>query len=155
MARSTAATVDGYLQQLPEDRRAVVSAMRDLIRKHLPPGYDEKMNWGMISYEIPLERYRNTYNGHPLAYIALAAQKNYYALYLMGIYQKGGLDQWLRGEFAKAGKKLDMGKSCLRFRKLEDLPLDLIARVVAGTPPEKYIAAYEASRSGGQATSDE
>ena len=146
MARSTAATVDGYLQQLPEDRRAVVSAMRELIRKHLPPGYEEKMNWGMISYEIPLERYTNTYNGQPLGYVALAAQKNYYALYLLGTMMDKKQDQWLKREFEKAGKKLDMGKSCLRFKKLEDLPLDVIGQVIANTPPDEYIAVYEAAR---------
>lgn len=146
MPKSAAATVENYLQELPPERRAVVSSLRDLIRKHLPPGYRETMNWGMISYEIPLERYRNTYNGQPLGYLALAAQKNYYALHLFGVYQEGGRDSWLKREFEKAGKKLDMGKSCLRFRKLDDLPLEVIARAVASTPPEKFIAAYEQAR---------
>ena len=125
---------------------AVVSAVRDLIVRSLPAGYQERMNWGMISYEIPLERYPNTYNGQPLGVAALAAQKNHYALYLMCVYQDSEQERRLREEFERAGKKLDMGKSCLRFRRLEDLHLDAIAGVVAETPPERFIAIYEESR---------
>jgi hypothetical protein len=151
MVKSAAPSVDAYLDTLPQERREVISAIRDLIREHLPTGYQEKINWGMISYEIPLERYTNTYNGQPLGYIALAAQKNYNVLYLMGAYMEAGRDDWLRREFEKAGKKFDMGKSCLRFRKLDDLPLDVIAKVVASTPPDRFIAKYEEAR--GQARS--
>ena len=146
MARSNATTVQEYLDELPDDRRAVVAAIRELILRHLPAGYRESMNWGMISYEVPLERYPNTYNGQPLGYIALAAQKNYYALYLMGVYQDAGQESWLKEQFKQAGKKFDMGKSCLRFRRLEDLPLEAIGQVVASISPEEYIARYEANR---------
>ena len=146
MAKSKADTVDEYIRELPEERRQVITKVRDLIRRHLPKGYQETMNWGMISYEIPLERYTNTYNGQPLGYVALAAQKNYYALYLLGTMMDKKQDQWLKREFEKAGKKLDMGKSCLRFKQLEDLPLDVIGQVIANTPPEEYIAVYEAAR---------
>jgi hypothetical protein len=147
MARSSATTVEHYLAELPAERRDVVSAVRDVVRRNLPRGFQERMNWGMISYELPLERYPNTYNGQPLSYAALAAQKNYYALYLMNAVQDSEQEAFLRDAFRKAGKKLDMGKSCLRFKRLDDLPLDAIARVVASTPPEKFIAQYEASRS--------
>ncbi len=143
MARSNAATVQEYLDELPEERRAVVSAVRDVVLRNLPRGYREVMNYGMISYEIPLERYPDTYNGQPLSYASLAAQKNHYALYLMCVYGSPELEAWLREEFNKAGMKLDMGKSCLHFRKLEDLPLEAIGRVVARVAPEKYIARYE------------
>jgi hypothetical protein len=146
MVTSAAATVQAYLNELPEDRRAVVSAVRDVIVRHLPAGYREAMTWGMISYEIPLERYRDTYNGQPLSYVALAAQKNHFALYLMCVYGDPKQSAWLKEQFKEAGKKLDMGKSCVRFRRLEDLPLDVIGQVVAKTPPEKYIARYEAIR---------
>ncbi|HEX2092862.1 MAG TPA: DUF1801 domain-containing protein [Longimicrobiaceae bacterium] len=146
MASSSAATVEEYLRELPEDRRTVVSRVREVILRSLPHGYRESMSWGMISYEIPLERYPDTYNGRPLGYVALAAQKNHYALYLMGVYGDPEQETRLREEFRKAGKKLDMGKACLRFRKLEDLPLDAIGQVVAGIPPEGFIARYEASR---------
>jgi hypothetical protein len=146
MVTSRAATVEEYLSSLPEERREVVSAVRDLVLRNLPDGYAESMAWGMIGYGIPLARYRNTYNGQPLAYAAIAAQKNYYSLYLMGIYGDPERAAWLGEEFRKAGKKLDMGKACIRFRKLDDLPLEAIGRAVAAVTPEKYIAYYEASR---------
>jgi hypothetical protein len=146
MARSNAATVQEYLDELPGDRRSVVSAVREVILRNLPPGYREAMSWGVISYEVPLERYPDTYNGQPLGYIALAAQKNHFALYLMCVYHNAEREAWLRREFKKAGKKLDLGKSCLRFRRLEDLPLDVIGQVAAWLTPEEYIARYEAIR---------
>jgi Domain of unknown function (DU1801) len=146
MARSHAATVEEYLDSLPEDRRAVVAAVREVILKNLPAGYQETMNWGMISYEIPLERYPKTYNKQPLSYAALAAQKNYFVLHLMAVYGSPEQAAWFREEFRKAGKKLDMGKACVRFRKLDDLPLEVIGQVIARTPPEMYIAYYEATR---------
>ena len=146
MAGSDAATVAEYLDELPDERRAVVSAVREVILEHLPEGYEETMNWGMISYEIPLERYPDTYNGQPLSYVGLAAQKRHYALYLMSVYQDPAQEAWLKDVFEEAGKKLDMGKSCLRFKKLEDLPLEAIGRLVAGTGPDQFIARYEASR---------
>ena len=149
MASTTAQTVEAYLDELPPDRRAVISTLRDTIRKKLPKGYRETINWGMIAYELPLERYPDTYNGQPLMYAALAAQKNHYAVYLTGLYQDPEDEKRFRAEFARAGKKLDMGKSCVRFKKLEDLPLDVIGRTIASTPPEKFIKRYEASRKKG------
>ena len=146
MVRSKASTVQEYLEELPSDRRSVVSEVRQLILANLPEGYAESMNWGMISYEIPLERYPDTYNGQPLSYIALTAQKRHYSLYLNGVYQNADQEAWLREGFEKAGKKLDMGKSCLRFKKLEDVPLDVIAQVIASTSPDQFIARYEESR---------
>ncbi|MBK8985423.1 MAG: DUF1801 domain-containing protein [Chloroflexi bacterium] len=134
------------MAELPEGQRQVVTAVRDLIRRNLPDGYAESMNWGMISYEIPLADYPKTYNKQPLTYISLAAQKNHYALYLMGLYQDQLQTEWLKEAYEQMGKKLDMGKSCVRFRKLEDLPLDLIAQVVASMPPADFIAQYEMSR---------
>ena len=146
MARSTAETVQRYLEELPDERRAVIAAVREIILRNLPEGYQETMGWGTITYAIPLERYPTTYNGQPLGYVALAAQKNYFALYLLGVYSNAGQEKWLRQAFAEAGKKLDMGKSCLRFRKLDDVPWDVIGQIVASTSPEEYIARYEAVR---------
>jgi hypothetical protein len=146
MARSEAATVPAYLKELPADRRAIISAVRDVIRRNLPPGYREVMNWGMICYEVPLERYPDTYNHQPLCYAAVAAQKNHSAVYLPCNYQDPRQEAWLREEFKKAGKKLDMGKSCLHFRRLEDLPLDVIGQVIARTPVDAFIAFYERVR---------
>jgi hypothetical protein len=146
MTSSSAATVREYLTALPSGRGQVVAAVREVILRHLPDGYAESMNWGMISYEIPLARYPETYNGQPLSYVALAAQKNYFSLYLMGVYQDSKQERWLRDGFKRAGLRLDMGKSCVRFRKLDDLPLDVIGRVVASTSPAQFIARHELSR---------
>ena len=149
MASSRATTVDAYLNELPPERRTVISTLRDTIRKKLPKGYEEKMNWGMITYEIPLERYPDTYNDQPLMYAALAAQKNHYAVYLTGLYRDSAEEREFREAFAKAGKKLDMGKSCVRFRKLEDIPLEAIGKAIASMPPEKFIESYKAGRKKG------
>ena len=143
---SDAATVKEYLDSLPEDRREAISAVRDVILKHLPEGYQETMNWGMICYEVPLERYPATYSKQPLMYAALASQKNYCSLYLTAVYQDKSAEEWLRTEFASAGKKLDMGKSCVRFKKLEDLPLEAIGRAIARTPVDAFLKMYERSR---------
>lgn len=149
MASSTAQTVDEYLAELPPERRTVVSTLRDLIVRSLPHGYEETVAWGMISYGVPLTRYPKTYNGQPLGYVALAAQKNHYSLYLMGVYGDPAREAWLREQFETAGKRLDMGKACVRFRKLEDLPLDAVAKLVASISPDEYIAIYERSRTPG------
>jgi len=146
MPRSSATTPEAYLAELPSERRADIAAVRDVIRKNLPEGYGESMNWGMISYGVPLERFANTYNKQPLCYVGLAAQKNYNALYLMRVYGDKEQEKRLRDAFKKAGKKLDMGKSCVRFRKADDLPLDTIGEIVASTPVDTWIAVYESSR---------
>jgi hypothetical protein len=146
MPKTLAASVNAYLAELPEDRRAAVSAVREVIRKNLPKGYEEVINWGMITYQIPLERYSETQNGQPLCYAALASQKNHMAVYLMCVYGSKEIEAWFRDEFRKAGKKLDMGKSCVRFKKLEDLPLNVIGKAVKRVSPKAYIAHYEAVR---------
>jgi hypothetical protein len=146
MASSRAATVSAYLKELPADRRRVVSAVRDVVLRHLPKGYRESMRFGMISYEVPLETFPETYNGQPLTYAGLAAQKSHYALYLMGAYADPKVEKALASGFRKRGRKLDMGKSCLRFRQLDDLPLDVIGSVVASMPVERMIALAEKSR---------
>ncbi|HKV73025.1 MAG TPA: DUF1801 domain-containing protein [Gemmatimonadales bacterium] len=148
MVQSAAQTVQGYLAELPADRRAIISKMRATVRRHLPKGYKETMGWGMISYGIPLSRYPDTYNGQPLCYAALAAQKNFNALYLMCVYGDPKRRAKLQQGFKDIGKKLDMGKSCIRFQKAEDLPLDVIGELIAGVSPEKYIEFYEKSREG-------
>lgn len=145
MASGSATTVAKYLASLPAERRTVVAAVRKLVLKHLPAGYEETMGWGMISYGIPLATYPDTYNGQPLCYAALAAQKSHYALYLMGPYSDSKQVAALEKAFAKIGKRMDMGKSCLRFKRLEDLPLEAIGKVIASAPPKKYIAIYEKS----------
>jgi hypothetical protein len=146
MARSEAKTPDEYLAELPEPRREVVSRIRDVILENLPEGFEETMNWGMIAYEVPLERYPDTYNGKPLLYMALAAQKNHFAVYTSGVYMNPEGEAWVKGEFEAAGKKLDMGKSCIRFKKLEDLPLEVIGKIAANHSVDDFIAGSEAAR---------
>jgi Domain of unknown function (DU1801) len=144
--QSDATTVEGYLASLPEDRRAAIGAVRDTILQHLPDGYEEGIQHGMLGYYIPLERYPDTYNGQPLGVAALASQKNYMSLYLNCVYSDEEQQAWFEQRWAQTGKKLDMGKSCVRFKRLDDLPLDVVGEAIARVPPEDFIAAYERSR---------
>ena len=146
MVSSRARTVKAYLKELPADRRAVVSKLRSVIRRHLPAGYQETMNWGMIAYQVPLERYPETYNGEPLLYAAVAAQKRHYSLYLTSVYQQNALEKRLRAAFDRAGKKLDMGKSCIRFKTLEDLPMEALGEIVGSVSVEEFLKNYEKAR---------
>jgi len=141
--KSRAKTAEQYLRQLPTDRRKAISAVRKGILKNLPHGYEEFMNWGMITYAIPLKSYPNTYNNQPLCYAALASQKNHMAVYLTNVYGDKPTERWFRQSYKAAGKRLDMGKSCVRFRKLEDLPLDVISKAVSRTSVKAYIRHYE------------
>lgn len=146
MVQSKATTVKQYLDELPDDRRKAIAEIRKVICKNLPRGYDEVMRWGMICYEIPLKRYPDTYNKQPLMYAALASQKNHLAIYLTHVYQCPKTSAWLKDAFAKAGKKLDMGKSCIRFKKLDDLPLEVIGEAVGRQSVDQFIAFYEKAR---------
>lgn len=139
--QSPLSSPDEYIASLPDDRREAMTTLRALIKKHLPKGYEEAMQYGMLSYYIPLSRYPNTYNGQALVYVALASQKHYMSLYLMSVY--GEQESDFREKYKATGKKLDMGKSCLRFKSLDDLPLELIAETIAAVTPERYIAYYE------------
>ena len=146
--QSDATTAEEYLSELDDDRRGAVSAVRDVILANLPDGYEEVMQYGMISYVVPLSVLADTYNGQPLMYIALASQKQYMSLYLTNVYGDESVEKWFKERYLATGKKLNMGKSCVRFRKLDDLPLDLVAEVVARTPIEEFVNIYHASRSG-------
>jgi uncharacterized protein YdhG (YjbR/CyaY superfamily) len=144
--QSQATTVEQYLAELPDDRRAALEEVREVILANLPEGYQESMNWGMISYEIPLERYPGSYNKKPLGYAALASQKNHMAVYLMNIYGSEDSAASFEAQYRATGKRYDVGKSCVRFRTIEDLPLELIGRTIAETSVDQYIARYEAAR---------
>ncbi len=146
MVSSSAKTVDAYLASLTPERREVISAMRSLVLKNLPKGYFEGMDYGMISYSVPLSRFPETYNGHALMYASLAAQKKFNSIYLMGVYGDEARAKRFKHGFAKAGKKLDAGKSCIRFKTIDDLALDAIAESIASMPVDDYIALYERSR---------
>ncbi len=146
MVTSKATTVEEYISELPDERTNDIKAVRNLIIENLPKGYVETMQYGMITYVIPIERYPNTYNGLPLGYISLASQKNYMALYLMNVYGNKDAESNFKNRYIASGKKLDMGKSCVRFKKLEDLPLDLIGETIAMTSVDDFIGVYEESR---------
>jgi len=144
--RSDATTVDEYLSELPEDRGAAMSLVRAVILANLPGGYEETMNWGMITYQVPLNYHPDTYNGQPLMYAALASQKNHMAVYLTGVYADAAAREGFLEEYRSTGKPLDMGKSCVRFRRLDDLPLDVVGRAVAAFDPDDFIALVEQAR---------
>ena len=145
-AKPKATTVDRYLKSLPAGKRETLTKVRELVKENLPDGYQEVVEFGSICYVIPLDEYPDTYNGRPLAYAGIAAQKNHYAIYLMGAYADPAQVEKLEKAFAKAGKKFDMGKSCLRFKDLDDIPADAVGKVIAATPPKKFIKQYEAGR---------
>ncbi|WP_017626953.1 DUF1801 domain-containing protein [Nocardiopsis chromatogenes] len=149
MVQSGAATPEEYLAELGEERRAVLAEVRRVVLENLPEGYAEAVDYGMIGYHVPLERYPKTHNGRPLGYAALAAQKNHNALYLMGVY--GPEQDEFRAEWLAAGKRLDMGKACVRFKRLDDVPLDVVGRWVARWPVDAFIARHERLRARGGA----
>jgi len=136
--RSNATSVEQYLSELSPERRTAIEAVRKVILDNLPPGYEEAMNWGMITYQVPLSIYPDTYNKKPLMYAALASQKNHMAVYLIGIYIEEGMKKRFVEEYVATGKKLDMAKSCVRFKKLEDLPLPVIGKVIAAHGVESF-----------------
>ncbi len=145
--QSKAKTAAEYLSDLPDNRLEAIETVRDVILENLPEGFEEVMNWGMITYQVPLSRYPNTYNKKPLMMAALASQKNHMAVYLTGVYA----DQASRAKFTAAykdtGKRMDMGQSCVRFRKLEDLPLELIGQAIAEYSVDEFVALNERVRS--------
>jgi hypothetical protein len=144
--QSSAKTVDEYLKSLPADRREAISAVRRVILANLPEGYEECMSYGMIGYVVPHRIYPKGYHcdpSLPLPYANLASQKNHMALYLMCCYGDKATDQWFREAWVAAGKKLDMGKSCVRFKKLEEVSLEVIGQIIARVPVKNYIARME------------
>ncbi|MSQ07194.1 MAG: DUF1801 domain-containing protein [Dehalococcoidia bacterium] len=146
MVKSAATTPEAYLSALPQERQQTIAALRQIVLDNLPARYAEAMRWGGLCYEVTLERYPKTYNKQPLMYAALASQKNYCSLYLTAVYMEQSAEAWLRAEFARADKKLNMGKSCVRFKKLDDLPLDAIGRAIASTSVDAFLTVYERSR---------
>jgi hypothetical protein len=145
-ARPKVTTPAGYLASLPPERRKVIAAVRAVIRRRLPKGYVEAFNWGMLSYQIPLSRYPDTYNKQPLMYLALAAQKNHYAFYTTNVRGDKTLLAKVQAGFKAAGRKLDMGGGCIRFKALEDLPLTIVGEITAATSVAAKIKAARAAR---------
>jgi len=141
-------TVEEYLAELPPDRRDAIQAVRQVILKNLPGGYEEGIQYGMIGYYVPHSIYPAGYHcdpRQPLPFAALASQKNYMSLYLMCVYGAPEHENWFRDAWLKTGKKLNMGKSCVRFKKIDDVPLDVIGKAVKRVPVKKFIEHYEAA----------
>src|SRR3954468_8367726 len=144
-----ASTVAEYLAALPADRRAALTAVRKVINDKLPKGYEEGMQFGMIGWYIPLSTYPAGYGENkkvPLPLVALASQKSGMVLHFLCFYGHPTLSTWFTSEYKKSGKKLDMGKGCVRFNKLDDLPLDVVGRTIARVPVKEHIANYQAAR---------
>ena len=140
---SKAITVEQYLNELPNDRKEAMSIVRQTIVENLPDGYNEVMNWGMITYEVPLESYPNTYNGKPLMYAALASQKNHMSVYLTGYYMSPNVRDKFEKAYKNSGKRFDAGKSCIRFKKVDDLPLELLGKTIASLDVNEFIEIVE------------
>jgi hypothetical protein len=146
MVSRNVASVPDYLAALPPDRRTAIAAVRKVIRAHLPAGYEEGPLYGMIGYYVPLNRFPDTYNGQPLCLAGLASQASYMSLYLMCVYGDAKLRASFERGFRAAGKKLNMGKSCVRFKSVDELPLDVIGKAIAAVSVDRYIADYKAAR---------
>jgi hypothetical protein len=147
MAKS-AKTVKEYMAGLPADRRQALEAVWKVFLENIGPGYEERMEYGMPGFCVPHSIYPAGYHCDPkipLPFAGMASQKNYMSIYLMCQYFSAEEDAAFRAKWAKTGKKLDMGKVCIRFKRVEDLALDLIGEVIASVPVEDYIARYEAS----------
>jgi hypothetical protein len=146
MAQHDQPSADDYVEALSDDRKAALNAVRTAILENLPTGYEETVQHGMICYVIPQATYPVTYNKLPLMFAGLASQKNYMTVHLMNIYGNPADEEWFVERYKATGKKLNMGKSCVRFKTLDDLPLNLIGEAVARTPVASYIQLYEDSR---------
>ncbi|MBC8345406.1 MAG: DUF1801 domain-containing protein [Candidatus Marinimicrobia bacterium] len=144
--QSNAKTVQEYLKEIPEKRQDALSTVRDVILNNLPTGYVEVMNWGMITYEIPLKTFPGTYNKQPLMYAALASQKNHMAIYMSCVYSDENQLMKLQNAFAKMGIKPNMGKSCIRFKDVSKIPLTTIGELIGAYSVEDYIQNYNRCR---------
>jgi len=153
---SRAKTVEEYLASLPMDLRREVEAVREVVNRRLPKGYEEGLGYGMIGWHVPHRLYPSGYHcdpKQPLPFVGLAARKNHLSLYLMGVYGDDSHRAWFEEVWAKTGKNRDMGKACIRFKRAEDLPLEVIGEAVARVPVEAFVARYEATiRGGGKRT---
>lgn len=149
--QSKAKTVAQYFSSLPSDQREVLAAVRTVILANLDPGFQECMQYGMVGYAVPHSRYPAGYHcdpKQPLPFACLAAQKNYIALHLMGLYMNPAELQWFTKAWKATGKKLDMGKACVRFKKLDDVALDVVGQAFRRISADAWIATYEASLAG-------
>ena len=137
--RSEATSVEQYLAELEPERREALETVRQAILANLPEGYQEAISSGMIAYQVPLETYPDTYNGKPLVYAALASQKRHMAVYLMGIYMDPAEREAFEATYKATGKRMDIGKSCVRFRKLDDLPVALVGESIRRFGVDEFV----------------
>lgn len=148
--QSNAATPDEYIASLPEDRKDVMSKLRKAIKKNIPKGFEEVMGYGALGWVVPHKLYSAGYHCDPttpLPFLGIASQKNHIAVYHMGLYSSGMLVEWFKAEWPKhSSKKLDMGKSCIRFRKAEDVPVALIGELASKMTPQEWIDIYERAK---------
>ena len=144
--KSAASTVEQYLDELPDERRQALEVVRSEILRRLPAGYKETIGFGMIAYVVPLDVYPDTYNKQPLMYAALASQKNHMAVYLSAIYASEERRADFEEAYAATGKRYDCGKSCVRFRKLDDLPLSVVGDAVASIELAEFVDIAKAVR---------
>lgn len=148
--QSNAATVDEYLDSLPEERKPVMKKLRAAIRKNIPKGFQEAMGYGLPGWVVPHKLYASGYHcdpKQPLPFMGIASQKNHIAVYHMGIYSSGPLMDWFQAEWPKhSAKKLDIGKSCIRFKNPQDIPVGLIGELASKMTPQEWIEIYERSK---------
>ena len=139
-------TVAGFLSKLPPERRREVERVRRVLRRHMPSGYEEVISKNMLVYQVPLKHYSETYNKQPLWYVALASEKSYLSLHVVSVYADASLAKQLKDAFKAQGKKLDMGKACIHFKRADELALDSIGEIVASTPLERWVEIAKAAR---------
>lgn len=145
-AKRPALTVDQWLAAVPAERREAINAVRDAVNEHLPPGYEETVDWGMLAWVVPLERLPNTHNGHPLMLAALGAHTKLMTIYLTSVYGDPKIRREFEDAYKQTGRKLDMGGSCVHFKKLDDLPLDVVGNVISRVGVDQFVERYESSR---------
>lgn len=146
LKKRPALTVSQWLASVPAERKDAINAVRDAVNEHLPQGYEETVDWGMLAWVVPLATLPNTHNGHPLMLAALGAHTKLMTIYLMSVYGDPKIRREFETAYKKTGKKLDMGGSCVHFKKLDDLPLDVVGNTIARVPVDEYVERYLHSR---------
>ena len=139
-------TVDEWLASVPAERKEAINAVRDAVNEHLPQGYAETVDWGMLAWVVPLSTLPNTHNGRPLMLAALGAHTKLMTIYLMSVYSDSKIRTEFETAYKQTGKKLDMGGCCVHFKKLDDLPLDVVGNTIARVPVDHYVERYQNSR---------
>ena len=146
LKKRPALTVSQWLASVPAERKDAINAVRDAVNEHLPQGYEETVDWGMLAWVVPLATLPNTHNGHPLMLAALGAHTKLMTIYLMSVYGDPKIRREFETAYKKTGKKLDMGGSCVHFKKLDDLPLVVVGNTIARVPVDEYVERYLHSR---------